>query len=309
MSTDRETISCKEITINDDCGFFDVVQSFSKSRWFFRGHSEANWKLETTFERNFRPRTPKDAQILEWSTVQTFKKDAIRYFDYGRSIEWLATMQHYGAPTRLLDFTESLMVALYFAMENAVKGQDACIWGLRQDQIWNSQEYFKHERFNEDDDIGGRVAREMFVKHNVYARNKQSLDFADDLIYNESPITSAQDLSTSSPRGVIPIYPLISNERLSAQSGLFLMLRDFSASFQENLQGTMTASQHELREMQLRHDAERYGFDGRVVVKLVLPWDFVRETPQLLKSSNITPKTLFPGMDGIGRSTIFFPYG
>ena len=32
-------------------------------------------------------------------------------------LAWLAAMQHYGAPTRLVDFTESFYVALYFAIE------------------------------------------------------------------------------------------------------------------------------------------------------------------------------------------------
>lgn len=39
------------------------------------------------------------------------------------TLEWLALMQHYGAPTRLLDFTESFWIALYFAIEDA---EDDC---------------------------------------------------------------------------------------------------------------------------------------------------------------------------------------
>jgi hypothetical protein len=34
-------------------------------------------------------------------------------------ITWLAQMQHYAIPTRLLDFTYSPFVALYFAMRNS----------------------------------------------------------------------------------------------------------------------------------------------------------------------------------------------
>src|SRR5438093_2893211 len=42
-----------------------------------------------------------------------------RMFRRIRTLEWLALMQHYGAPTRLLDFTYSFWIALFFAFEEA----------------------------------------------------------------------------------------------------------------------------------------------------------------------------------------------
>ena len=43
-------------------------------------------------------------------------------------VEWLALMQHHGAPTRLLDFSWSPFVATFFALERATS--DVAVWAL-----------------------------------------------------------------------------------------------------------------------------------------------------------------------------------
>lgn len=44
--------------------------------------------------------------------------------------EWYFLMQHYRMPTRLLDWTDGALFALYFALSSAVPSKKPCVWAL-----------------------------------------------------------------------------------------------------------------------------------------------------------------------------------
>ncbi len=107
---------------------------FKVNRYFwipfiFRGQGDANWQLETSIERCMRLYAFNSLSSYYNTEEQWMLHEFKRKYPLFSSIlpkhqdnfEWLAVMQHYGAPTRLLDFTDSILVAAYFATNDSLK--------------------------------------------------------------------------------------------------------------------------------------------------------------------------------------------
>src|SRR5881227_953261 len=84
-----------------------------------------------------------------------------RMFRRIRALEWLALMQHYGAPTRLLDFTESFWIALYFAFEDAE--EDCAVVALDRSSLAK-----KNAAFNYNDVLRANIDRGEYTDDFLY---------------------------------------------------------------------------------------------------------------------------------------------
>jgi hypothetical protein len=111
----------KKVRINS---IDDLIAKFNShaNHFVYRGHADAAWPLQSSLERVIGSawsaalaRTYEDRSLYSFQTK-------FHLYDYenvapNSKLAWLAIMQHYGVPTRLVDFTVSPYVALYFALE------------------------------------------------------------------------------------------------------------------------------------------------------------------------------------------------
>jgi len=82
---------------------------------------------------------------LEKALFDEFKRQSYRYLDRvpQNNYEWIALAQHHGLPTRLLDWTENLLVGLWFCVANGPKGKEngvVWIYAVEKDDYVNLEE-------------------------------------------------------------------------------------------------------------------------------------------------------------------------
>jgi hypothetical protein len=95
-----------------------------KALWY-RGQGDASWELTPSRWRKEYAEENEAEMRLEFESVgrQLVPSDSQRD-KWG----WYFLMRHYGAPSRLLDWTINPLVALYFAVKSSEPGVDAAVW-------------------------------------------------------------------------------------------------------------------------------------------------------------------------------------
>ena len=266
-----------------------VVREFEGPRlvgdWLFRGQHDCSWNLQTSLERHTPPHIA--ASGAEPKLLFEFKRRAHFYLqpqlipageDTG---EWLALMQHFGAPTRLLDATRSPYLALYFAVEDVTEVEACSVWAI--DRTWCHI-----------------AAGEAIFRQVPSARTQIEAQIGSGKRYPVgTPPAMAQGLDSSRLRGdiwrknavtvVVPYEPLKLSQRLSIQQGAFLVPRQVDVSFMDNLSAL--------------------GDFGNHVLKYRIPYNQRGRILERLRVMNITREQLFPGMDGFAQSFQQFLFG
>ena len=133
-----------------------------RNRFLFRGQRDASWDLATAFDRRF-DRYEATERVAIWDKLVSAFVEMLADSEEAKEIDGdlehiLAAAQHYGLPTRLLDWTTSPYQAAYFAFEDAVTHPDpdrshVAVWALDSHaNVWKSS-------------LGARIVRVTAAKN------------------------------------------------------------------------------------------------------------------------------------------------
>ena len=284
-----QTFNSRTVTDwNELEGFYKSLQNRCqtdlKPKWIFRGqrmYSSTNpptHVLETTLERAFR------SSGIEGESRRRRERDLIREFQrkfhlYNDRVpsrhditEWLSLMQHHGAPTRLLDWSYSFWVALYFAINQL----DCSNHGREKAEIWALDIKWFDRRCRNKPKLKSDRLLTRAIKRRVY------LEYADPLAQSNNSII--WHLMHRPRRLIMGMNSFRLNERITAQQGVFIVPGDTRVSFMDNLAGVPDSREH-IHVCTLDLTVERRNI---ILAKLL--------------DMNVNSSVLFAGLDGFAQS-------
>ncbi len=301
--------------------FTKVMKVMGADSWIYRGHEDVDWTLSSTLDRHmdellkihrewsretFRLNLPR----AEFFAISKFREMAKRFQVFDSDAAALIAMQHYGAKTRLLDFTMSIMVALFFAYEKRATGKPRAIYAVNYGALMNQDSVSRgYQSFLK------RIAAEERAKRKIDRDSERAwwnLESQFENHYFQRYVTeeAAANIWSCTPqgaKGIIPLYKPLYNGRQAAQAGIELMPRTFD-EFNENLAEALKTTVAEIDEpttlitSDVSHATDFGSALPSALVKLVFDPKMEDDALLMLDQANISAATVYPDMVGLAKS-------
>jgi hypothetical protein len=299
--TNTHNVSC----ISD---FLDVIREFNESysilgaspvscRFLYRGLSNEGYKLipaifrvSHDYDITFSGLTDKEhngfidnkkytAFSSEKAILREFIAQACAYINEDPTQDlnkWVEYAQHYGVPTRILDWTENPLVALYFACrddkpdykDSSITGKNAVVWMIH---------FSNYKRFR----------YELSRKSQPQKSNDVLTigEIINQLINGEQPIEYP-----------ILYKPYYRDQRMCAQGSEFMVWGSNTSPFD-----TFFSEKNYLRSNKVGNGRTVRGNYNEIIFLFNIYADRKQSILRELDSCGINERTLFPGLDSIGR--------
>lgn len=246
----------------------EKLQSKADNSLWFRGCGKRNHQLISSLYRHKTVRNKDQIETLERDLMTRFRQRSIPLHNRPLTDEWdtLFFMQHYGVPTRLLDWTENPFIAFYFAVTSARfnvtrrRGAEALLTFSTDAAIWILDP----------------------VLWNKHALRQQSYDGGvltpgDPALHPYKPMTKFKDMYVDA----VGLYGAHNSPRIVAQRGVFTIFGQKTTPMEQAY--------------------EKDKFPSNCLLKVNLDRSVLPKMRTSILNQGITESVVFPDLDGLAR--------
>jgi len=234
---------------------------------FYRGHAEISWELCPSLLRGIKPYKTNLITEEYWDVESDLYfefRSRARVLHSQEMTDWdvLFSMQHHKVKTRLLDWTEMLGTAIYFALLGCKRngnlgGNSPCIWLMNP--------YRLNELFH--------GSRDLWDPENLDTYNGDDESYSE-LLLGIHKHEKGEMFYWDEP---VALYPLRKDDRLTNQGGYFTIHGNNILPIEV-----------------LPHNKE-------FLKKILLPSTAISNAIDFLGSAGINDFTMFPDLDGLAE--------
>lgn len=326
----KQMVSANKTLVVDDF-------EFCGAKWVYRGQMDEDFEITSSFERKVSEKYWQNRWAehflrgKERLSIQEFRKIAWHHVDDPNmsNLDWLTLMRHYGVSTRLVDFTESALVALYFALETKSDKKFA-VWAINREAL--STNFLQahvgkeipgmkkvQERYGKDlRKAWGQWGNSPTSDPDLLEAQEYMLNFQNSdttwLIREALCLEQACKILDFPLELKLPVdawlpllyfQPKLPTKRMSAQHGLFMMASQLSEPFMKALyRGLELPKGTEPKKVRITDiDSIASRMYKARLVKFVFKRDMEKEALEWLRFANCKKSIIYPDLDGAAGST------
>lgn len=280
-------IEVSKIKIDKLSTFIDVVEEYkdlypneifinnpTDRRFIYRGCSKASYELLPSIFRKQQDGNVVNSKYLSLTSEKGLLEEFIGYASSildippTKYVRWAEYAQHFGVPTRFLDWTNNPLVALYFACSNESNNDcDGCVW------LFHIVNY-----------------RRSLVNYEEKINKKESIE--------ESINNLINDVKDDVYKMPIVYQPYYVDNRMKAQDSVFMAW----GSNDNSLENMLMNCKHLKKVYTTDHSCTVSEIVGNgILFKIEIPKENKLKLLRELDTVAINEMSLFPGLDGIGK--------
>lgn len=276
-------------TIRKLSDFINLIRGdnpfFQNKFVIFRGQPK-DWSLRPTVFRHEKPNetgtsSNKRPLDIENDIYREFREKIYAYnikLNLDNPWELVCFAQHFGVPTRLVDWSRDPLSALYFALENPVE-EPAVVWCLNVTRLSPNQAHKEST---------GHITNIERRKMRGYQQGFLISDLKSDMSFFSGLPSKSSSTAIDFDNELLVIQPPDIDSRMRSQGSLFTV-------HLTNDEKTPVIVDHGLY---LNNQFPKE--DGQVLLKLTIPVESKVGLMDNLRNLNITPYTVYPDLKGLG---------